>query len=685
MSDLIHSLTAQTLKSMSDLEPGQWTRTAGYHTPGDGGDALYQIQEDAESNEMDIIALSGGSAAVLTESSGVNYRMFGAIGDGENDDGVSIKRAHVYANERGIPVINLSGDYWIKQTNSIPIQTNVQWGQTTFHIDERYNSRRSPRFIVENDRPTEELDLSTELKAALLSQIKPGVQIIPELATYSGHLVTVVDEEDRIGIRAGNYSKKGWAREEFFYVEEEGRIIGDIAWSFKNFTSITVTPCSETYLTVEGGGFYFSGETPEDDSRSYHQHGIVIQRSRTIVREQWMGLERGRSDDAMVPRSGFYVLRGVYDVTLENIRCMPWEKNRVDKDRELWAGTYGIGGARMLNCQFRNLTAEGGWVAWGVFGTNLNKNFRVENCRLNRIDVHFHCWNLTIKDCEIGFKGISVTGGGDLVIENTIRHGNQFVNFRRDYGSRWEGNIRLIGCTLKPTGTGKVAVLSYHPDDFDYQYQVGFGRRITVEDLLIDFAAAPDSDAPAWLMDIVPFGRMSHGSRLFFPHRVDFRRIAVENRSRGVRLIDIPETAHYDMAEPGSHDGRRLRANCTIVCDDVDLERDIGPGDFHLSLGQGSAEPDAQSLHPRVRFTDCDDVSLVLDTAVASLSFDRCPGSQIHAAGSPPSTSKGLITVNGRVLHSHLNTENAMGTAAYLESEGIQLTEAFVSNLKSRP
>lgn len=384
----------------------------------------------------------------------------------------------------------------------------------------------------------------------------------------------------------------------------------------------------------------------------------------------------------MVPRRGFYVFNNVYDVTLENIRAMPWEKNRVDKDRELWAGTYGIGGARMLNCQFRNLTAEAGWVSWGVFGTNLNKNFRVENCRLNRIDVHFHCWNLTIKDCEIGFKGISVTGGGDLVIENTIRHGNQLVNFRRDYGSRWEGNIRVRNCTLRPTGPGKVAVLAYRPDDFDYQYQIGYGRRITVEDLLIDFGAAPESDAPCWLMDIVPFGRLSHGSRLFLPHRIDFRRIAVENRERGVRLIDIPEPSHYEQARPGSHDGARLRANCTIVCEDVELEQALEPGGFHLRIGDGPAEFDSRSLHPRIRFTDSEDARLHLDSSVALIDFERCPGSMVDAEETSSSTTDGLITINGRVLHN--DTNKAAEIVTELDSQGIQLTDAFVARLKSR-
>ena len=230
--------------------------------------------------------------------------------------------------------------------------------------------------------------------------------------------------------------------------------------SFRDFTSVTATPCNDNYLIIEGGGFYFSGDTPEGSSPGYHHHGFAVQRSRTIIRQQWMGLERGRADTSLEPRKGFYALSGVYDVTLENIRCMPWEKNRVEPATPVLHGTYGIGGARMLACTFRNLTAEAGWVAWGVFGTNLNKDFRIEGCRLNRIDVHFHCWNLYIRDCTIGFKGISVTGGGDLVIENTTRDGNVFVNFRRDYGSRWDGHIRISGCTLRPSGDGMAAMLA---------------------------------------------------------------------------------------------------------------------------------------------------------------------------------------------------------------------------------
>ena len=209
--------TAQALKATTELTEGAFVETLGFHAPGDGGGALYiirQANEELQPNDGDILTLANGLVAVLQEREAVNYRMFGAVGDGENDDGVQMKLAHEYANSHRIPVINLSGEFWIKETTAIPIMTSVRWGQTQFHIDEKYNLPSAPRFLVLNDRPTVTVELTDELKAVLLEKIRPGVQVIPELAQYAGHLITVIDDQDRIGIRAGYEGNRGWARVE---------------------------------------------------------------------------------------------------------------------------------------------------------------------------------------------------------------------------------------------------------------------------------------------------------------------------------------------------------------------------------------------------------------------------------------------------------------------------------------
>ncbi|MBT4137180.1 MAG: hypothetical protein HOE48_04650 [Candidatus Latescibacteria bacterium] len=736
--------TTHALKSQTTHKEGEWVETIGFHIPGDGGAALYHIEKhnkETQPNGADRVDLGNNWVAILHESKAVNYKMFGAIGDGENNDGVQIKLAHEYANTHHVPVVNLSGEYWIQDTHNIPILTNVSWGQTTLHINEKFNSKRQPRFVVQNDNPKKDLSQDQALKSALLEKLKPGVQLIPELAAYAGHLFTVEDEGDRIGIRAGNYSKRGWAREELFYVEEEGRIIGDIAWEFKNLTEITATPCNDNYLIIEGGGFYFSGDSGNEDSKGYHHHGFSVQRSRTIIREQWMGLEKGNRDISMEPRRGFYSFSGVYDTALENIRAMPWEKNRTDKDKVLAAGTYGIGGARMLNCAFRNLTAEGGWVAWGVFGTNLNKNFRVDNCRLNRIDVHFHCWNLHISNCTIGFKGIALTGGGNLLIENTTREGNNFVNFRRDYGAKWDGNIHIRGCRLKPSGKGRVSVLSYRPSDFEYQYPIGFGKTIKVEDLVIDYSAAPDSTASCWIMNNVSFSKTENNDRLFFPTHIEFRNITVQGRELGVRLLRLPSPHHYDLRSNGVYDGNQLHENCTMVFDNVQLEK-LPPADLtdeeddpmHLVIGDDNEQDyaDALALYPKIRFSDCNNVTVYLGHCIASTTFERCTINTVQAPNlrgalnftdchfapnietlpesinevqstlgtrftnctvhSPIINGKsepdkvnqiGFVEINKSVKHYHLNTALGNDVLNHLKETGRSLTPDFIAKLKS--
>jgi len=656
-------LTVGALSAQDVLTEGDFAETTGFHNPGDGGGALYRIQKaggGTTANGADVVSAGTGLVAVLAEREAVNYAMFGAVSDGENDDGAQIKLAHEYANRTRVPVVNTTGEFWLKQTNSIPIVTNVSWGHTIFHINERHNGRRRARFIVQNDEPTARVDLESEIKRVLLEKVRPGVQIIPELAPYAGHLVRMVDRNDRIGIRAGErYSKRGWAREELFYVEEEGRIIGDIAWGFTDLTSITATPCNRNYLVVEGGGFHVSGDTPVSERRGYHKVGIDVRRSRTIVREQWVGLEKGRRDNSLEPRSGFYSLSSVYDVTLENIRLMPWEKNREGRDRDVQHGTYGISGGRMLHCTFRNLTAEAGHVAWGVFGTNVNKNFRLESCRLNRVDVHFHCWNLYIRDCTIGFKGITVTGGGDLVIENTVRHGSSFIGFRSDYGSKWDGHIRIRGCTFRPTSRRWVSVLAFRPRDFDYKYQVGYGRSIEISDMVIDFGGRPESEAMCWLVSVSRFSKTEAGSRLLFPQQLTFRNITVEGRAQGVRILRVPDPYGFDLRSEGGYDGDALQANCSLVCENVQLEkltvggredqrdqerqegregrrrRERRVDDVHLQIGGEAAGDyaDALALYPMIRFTDCEGVCLGLRNCVASAVFERCSVNTVQAPG----------------------------------------------------
>ncbi|WP_437192076.1 hypothetical protein [Planctomicrobium sp. SH527] len=643
------------MRDDSQLQDGWITCTLGYFNAGDGGSANYQIaapEMGSTANDADVIALTNGKQARMLPDNVVNYHMFGAKGDGKSDDGVQIKLAHLFANKHRLPVIHHSGEYWITKTHEILISTNVEWGSTLFHINEKFSLPTKPRFIVRGLSPNQNIKLTDAQKASFLEKLKPGVAVLPEMAPYANCLVTVADANDRIGYRSGDdYKGQSWAREELFYVEEDGRILGDIAWSFKDYTTLTAQPCENTYLTIDGGGFYVSGDIPGDKHKNYFSCGFSIQRSRTIIRNQWQGLEPGNRDISMQARSGFYYLSRVFDVTLENIRLIPWEQNRADPARKVTSGTYGIGGARMLNCTFRNLTADGTWLHWGVFGTNLNKNFRIENCRLNRVDVHFHCWNLTIQDSTIGMRGISVTGGGNLTIENTTSHANTLVNLRSDFGGTWNGDIRIQNCRIVPSHDRPVSVLYSRPAQFNYGYPIGCARTLSVENLVVDFSYFPKSVSEIWLMQIAQFSTTKEDAIVFFPHAISFRNVTVTGRDKGMRIVSIPSPYHYQMPRSGGYDGNLLQTNCQMEFANLDLEEIPAsvPGaalQAHLNLGsKGSmAYPEGRGLYPNIQVTNCPNLCLSLGGSAANVVVSNGTIDRLTAAIEGP--LRGKLVVN---------------------------------------
>lgn len=734
-----------SLREDKQLKKGNMVVTSGYHSRGDGGGGMYNILEPGRGMRPDwggIIALDNGLWAVLAGANFVSYKMFGAGQSSRDDDGPRIKAAHEYANKNDLPVINLNGEYWIKETNGIVIKTNVQWGHSVFHLNEKYNSKKTPRFLIQSREARLEIKLSFESKKRLLAQVKPGVKIIPELAPYKNSLVFISDGNDKIGYRAGgSFKGQHHVREEFFYVEEGGRIIGDVAWEFDDYTSLVAYPCDSNYLIVDGGTFYLSGDNPGKTYDGYWKNGFSITRSRTIIRNQWMGLERGNQDISLTPHSGFYAFSRTYDVALENVRLIPWIQDREGKDEDVAAGTYGIGCGRTLKSRFFNVIAEGAKGYWGVFGTNLNKDFLIDQCTLNRVDVHFHCWNLHIKNSSIGYKGITVTGGGKLIIENTIVWARRyFLSFRRDFGSKWDGDIYISNCRYMPSEEGETAILNFSPANFNYHYSIGFGRIVRVDNFIIDYKNVPNSQAACWLMKVASFSTMKDGERLFFPNQLSFSNIAVEGREKGVRLVSVRSPQSYKQPMPGGYDGEVLRTNSKLLFNNIQLERIESKqprslSDVHLFLNAHSRQPymDNYALYPDIWIINCDNFIGTLNGA-ANIRMDHCniqrmevglvaaleggvamqdcslkpvimetdkpPFFRLSAKSAVNFTNclflspevggvsrpdlfngSGIIEINKMVRYNHLNSRISNIVREYCDSHGVIFNEKFISML----
>ncbi len=614
------------------LQAGQLVYTQGYYQAGDGGHANYILQSQTDALKT-ALPLENGLFAQLAAIDAVNYRMFGAKGDGQYDDGIAIKAAHQYANAYQLPVHNLNGEFWIKETHSILIQTSVDWGETVIHIDETFNNTKDFKFIIGSRQELKSIDLEASVKQQLVQHLVPGVQEIAALAPYRGSLIYMEDKNDRVGYREGDrYGGQSWAKQELFFVEDHGKVLGDIAYEFKDISSFEVIPVDDTYLYMRGGCFVLTGNST---GTGYTKNGFLIRRSRTIIAQQVVRLEQGASDVAMVARTGFYNFHKVFEVRLEDIKLIPYEQDREGKERDVPMGTYGISGDRILYGTFRNVTAEGGKVHWGVFGTNMNKNFSIEQCKLNRVDVHFHCWNLRILNSQIGFRGISVTGGGDLTIQNCTVEGRNIVNFRRDFGSKWDGDIRISNVRFMPIGTFQVCLLDLNPANFNYHYPIVLGKTIILENIVVD-ALKLTGQPEIYAMSLPVFSKMSHGERVIFPSYIEFSNISCRGKLSGLKILNMVNPEGFYTEQLGSYDGIRLARNVRIKVENVDLEAVntvlTSKKPYHVAISSGNyAQGDAHSLYLDMEISNCKGLLLqaeqtpmllqIRNTDISALSF----------------------------------------------------------------
>ena len=103
--------TVADMKQATNLVSGSFAQTLGFRSVNDGGGAIYKITNTGTANEMDVIAV-GDLLANLVIKDSVTPEMFGAYGDGNEDDTDYFDRALEYIKDKNTPLI-LNNEYKI--------------------------------------------------------------------------------------------------------------------------------------------------------------------------------------------------------------------------------------------------------------------------------------------------------------------------------------------------------------------------------------------------------------------------------------------------------------------------------------------------------------------------------------------------------------------------------------------
>ena len=543
----------------------------------------------------------------------VNYEMFRNVDD--TDDEV-ITKAHTYANENNVPVINVKGEYhFTDRPNNIEIKTDVYWGDTTFHVDESKNLEWFHYFKIVENEPT--IDISDSvLKTSVIEKLNNNEMVISELAAYENSFLFINDDNDRVGGRYGLNSN--WSKHDFFYVGFGGRLVGDKLYKFTNATKMTIQPLSSKRLSIKGGHFVGNGLTSPTSKNVFGVIGVY----RSFVdldNQAFTSLKTSKNENAV---KGDVYIYNAYDVKLMNALIKP----RYAKDG---VGTYGISGSNILKLTIDNVNTLTDTVAWGVMGANFIKDLTVINSKISRIDVHYQLYNAVIKDVET--DQISITGGGHLYMDNvTVNNNEQYVNFRNDYGAKWHGKIQInngLFNVLKSTPLVKILKFSNIRNDFNYLDSLSVGTEIIINDFKFNFTDI-ESVMDVRLIDLPSFAESPY-HKIKFPSRIEIKNVTT-NRKKGVTLMVVPSNK-YEMSKKNSISSDYMRHNATMIFENIQTDERVFDGkissNYNTILGFADFEVltlTEYDLLPKITFKNLPYVTVKLHKHYGLLFIEDC-------------------------------------------------------------
>ncbi len=428
------------------------------------------------------------SADLLISRGWVSYKDFGAKGDGQTDDILSISKTHNFANEHNLKVkADKECKYYIGKSNTtVDIQTDTDFGNASFIIDDRdVENLRANVFSV-----TSKL---SPIKITNVQSLKKNQNEIGEFFKETTGLVIAVNSNVKRYIRYGSNQNSGSSQTDVFLISENGEIDSNapILWNFDEVTDMTFYPIDEDTLTISGGRFTTIANKDSSNYR-YYSRGFSISRSNVIV-DRLTHYVEGEGETGS-PYSGFINISNCANVLVKNSTLTGRKTYQTigSAGRTVSMGSYDISVGRAVNIAFENckqINDIHDRTYWGIMGSNYSKNISLDSCIFSRFDAHQGVANATIRNSTLGHQGINAIGSGTLLVENTTISSRNIVNLRSDYGSTWEGEFIIRNCTFNPVGisNGRVNLIGgENMGNHDFGYECFMPQKIIFDNVLIN-------------------------------------------------------------------------------------------------------------------------------------------------------------------------------------------------------
>jgi hypothetical protein len=428
-----------------------------------------------------------------------------AAHDYANENGLAVKAndaATYYIHETRVDgepqsaVIKTDTDWG--EANFIIDDTDI----SLFKDASTYPLHKANIFKIVSDYPVEKIDDAETLERILADGLNRETKKIALTFDYPVMIIPY-NSKHNVYRRKGYGGFNGFVMHEVIVLDKDGNIDKDtpVMFDYKNLDYIEVLRLDIKPITVEGGTFttrasrvnnvYTNAEGNLVNQSGYILRGIGVNRSFTTVKNVKHYItgeielndqvdENGNIVCVGYGYHGFFAAAvanevtfegcvltgrrcyhnisgghlGTYDLTGNNVnkiifnRCTQsnfWIK--IDENNKITAANEGDEGA-ITSMTYRNLNGTTVKVHWGIGGTNFCKNMEYHNSTLSRFDAHNGLYNGKIINSTVNY--MAITGNGDFIVENSRwfaeasgENSNSMIHLRADYGSTWEGEIKM--------------------------------------------------------------------------------------------------------------------------------------------------------------------------------------------------------------------------------------------------
>lgn len=432
----------------ANLKNGDMAITLGYYIFNDGGASLYKIKEKQISDNIDegsLISIGTNLVAELITIDRVNYKQFGAKGDGVTNDYQYLYNTHVFANKNNLKVYGNPKDiYYIGLCeNEIPVYTSTDFRNAKIIIDDSlndltYNEKEKSIFRIKSKNEMQNLYMSNLVTRETKTIDVSGLNL------KSDAYIEIENSNKKQFIRSGENGDSGKNQFDNFRISADGRILDPILWNFESVTSAKIKEINDEPIEFKN----VLVETIINEQESiydYFWRNIRCLRSNVTFKNITHILSNEETTTSK-PYNGFLYITECCNVLIDNC-SLSAHKTYYTEGRTNGMGNYDIRidkaiNIKVNNCkQFNSITDTS---KWGIYTSNYSKYLTISNSMLNRFDAHKGVANALIENSIIGYQGVRCVGFGDLTINNTKFIDTEIlVTLRDDYGSFWRGNIKL--------------------------------------------------------------------------------------------------------------------------------------------------------------------------------------------------------------------------------------------------